>query len=249
MNDEERRGWVAKWMQGAGEKWLSEFHLPAASSDLSSDDVSSPKVSEVASYGIAAAIDHLGSVVDALVSGNPVRHYAHFTTLRTSLLASSRVQWMLAPDATTERRLRNLQIHFQNLDEQRKAVNGFVGTHLDPATEQSRQQAVAALDAQIASLKTKALTLGAAKLTAPQDTVSMLRELVNSNSWDGMAIMHLWRSGSAAAHGYHWIDVQRSKPAGTFDERSFNMALYGTFLSVTAATALYDKRAAAPAGG
>jgi hypothetical protein len=247
MNDEERRGWVVRWMLGAGEAWLRDYHLPAPGSDLAADDASKPTVSDVASYGIASAIDHLGSVVDAMISGNPIRHYAHFTTLRTALLASSRVQWMLVPDASIDRRLRSIQIRFQNVDEQRKSVNGFAGTHLEAPTEQARQNAITALDAQIASLEANALALGAAKLTMPKDTVSMLRELVNANSWDGSAILNMWRTGSASAHGYHWIDTYRAN-AGAFDETSFNMALYGTFLSVTAATTLYEKRGSATTG-
>jgi hypothetical protein len=247
MNDKERRGWVVKWMQGAGELWLTQDHLPAAGSDLAADDAAKPTVSDLASYGIASAIDHLGSVVDAMMSGNPIRHYAHFTTLRTALLASSRVQWMLGPDDSVERQLRSIQIRFQNVDEQRKAVNGLAGTHLEPATEQARQKAIAALDAEVTSLEAHALAVGAAKLTTPKDTVSMLRDLVDVNSWDGSAIMNQWRTGSAAAHGYHWIDTYRTNP-GVFDELSFNGALYGTFLSVTAATKVYDVRASAPAG-
>jgi hypothetical protein len=245
LNDEERRGWVVKWMQGAGEVWLRDYHLPAPGSDLAADDASKPTASDVAAYGIASAIDHLGSVVDAMISGKPIRHYAHFTTLRTALLASARVQWTLAPDDSVERQLRSIQIRYRNVDEQRKAVNGLGGTHLEAATEQARQKTIVALDAEVASLEGHALALGATKLTAPKDTVSMLRDLVNVNSWDGSAIMNQWRTGSAAAHGYHWVDTYRMNP-GVFDEMSFNGALYGAFLSVTATTTLYEKRASAP---
>ncbi|CAN7304351.1 hypothetical protein [Mycolicibacterium frederiksbergense] len=245
MNDEERRGWIVKWMRGAGEAWLLDPHLPAAGSDLAADDATKPTVSDVVAYGIASAIDHLGSVVDAMMSDYPIRHYAHFTTLRTGLLASSRATWTLTPDNSVERQLRSIQVRSQNVDEQRKAMNAISGTHLDAATEAAQLKAVAALDAELASLEGHALALGAAKLTFPKDTISMLRELVDANSWDGSAILTQWRTGSAAAHGYHWIDIHRPNP-GVFDEMTFNGALYGTFLSVTAATTLYEKRSAAP---
>jgi hypothetical protein len=71
----------------------------------------------------------------------------------------------------------------------------------------------------------------------------MLRDhLVDADTWEGSAILSLWRTGSAAAHGYHWTETQRSDP-NRLDELSFNMALYAAFLFVTAAATLYDKRA------
>jgi hypothetical protein len=110
--------------------------------------------------------------------------------------------------------------------------------------EQGRQKAVAALDAEEATLDARALALalGAAKLTAPKDTVSMLRDLVDMNTWQGSAITQLWRTGSAAAHGYHWLDMYRTNP-GEFDEHSFNLALYGGFLFLKQGLELYENRA------
>ena len=233
-------------MQGAGHQWLTTDHIPAAGSDLDIDDAGDYKVSPVASFCVISAIDHLGSVCDALVSGQPIRHYAHFTTLRTALLASARARWILEPDGSVGRQLRCLQVRFQNLDEQRKAFNGFAGSHLEPETEQSRIRAITSLDSEADSLEAQALTLGSQRLTVPIDTVSMLRNhLVDADTWYGSAILNLWRTGSAAAHGYHWTEAHRPNPR-EFDELSFNMALYGAFLFVTAAITLYDARASAP---
>lgn len=246
MNDEERRGLVARWMQGAGHRWLTTDHTPAAGSDLALDDTGPSKVGPIASFSITTAIDHLGSVVDAMLSGNPIRHYAHFTTLRTTLLASARARWILDPDVSAERQLRCLQVQFQNLVEQRKAFNGFAGAHFDAAAEQSRIAAIATLDAEKATLEKAATALGAPTLTAPKDTVSMLRDnLVDADTWEGSAVLAMWRTGSAAAHGYHWTETARADPR-RFDEMSFNMALYAAWLFVTAAITLYDKRASAP---
>jgi hypothetical protein len=248
VNDEGRRRWVVKWMYGAGQQWLTTDHTPTAGSDLDLDDTASDqKVSPVVGYGIVSAIDHLGSVVDAMVSGQPMRHYAHFTTLRTALLSSARAQWILKPDSSVDRQLRCLQVRFINADEQRKAVNGFAGALLDATVEQARRKAVAALDAEVAALEARALALGTLRLTAPKDMISMLRDdLVDANTWDGSAMMSLWRTGSAAAHGYYWTETQSANPR-RFDEQSFNMALSGAWLFITAATTLYDKRATAPA--
>jgi hypothetical protein len=190
---------------------------------LALDDASGPKVSQIAAYGVATAIDHFGSVVDAIVSKKPIRHYAHFTTLRTALLASARVRWMLEPDDSGQRRLRSLQDCYQNMKEQRKAFNGFAGSHLDPAEEQSRLAAITELDAQIASLESQGVALGVQKLTEPKDTVAMLRDhLVDADTSYGAAILGLWRMGSATAHGYHWTQTSRPNP-GEFDELYFDL--------------------------
>ena len=37
---------------------------------------------------------------------------------------------------------------------------------------------------------------------------------------EGMGTANLWRTGSAAAHGYYWTDTTRDN-AGQFDEESF----------------------------
>jgi hypothetical protein len=201
-------------------------------------------VSQIAAHGVATAIDHFGSVVDAIVSHKPIRHYAHFTTLRTALLASARVRWILAPDNSVQRRLRSLQVCYQNMEEQRKAFNGFAGSHLEPAEEQSRLDAITELDAQIARLESQAGALGVQKLTAPKDTVSMIHDhLVDADTWFGSAIEGLWRMGSAAAHGYFWTQTGGSNP-GEFDEPLFDVAFAGAFVFVTKAKELYDKRAA-----
>jgi hypothetical protein len=143
VRDEERRGLVAKWMRDAGNQWLTTDHTPVPGSDFSVDDVVPYKVSPIVCFGVTTAIDHLGSVVDAMMSGKPMRQYAHFTTLRTSLLASARVRWILEADSSVERQLHRLKFRLQNTDEQRKATRGFAGSPLEPATEQSRLDAIA----------------------------------------------------------------------------------------------------------
>jgi hypothetical protein len=96
----------------------------------------------------------------------------------------------------------------------------------------------------MAALETEINALGASRL-APPNTVEMLRDLVDMTTWDGMGTANPWRTGSAAAHGYHWTDLTRSNP-GEFDEESFNLAFYGATLMVWRAFNLYNQRAAAP---
>lgn len=246
VNNEERRGHVVKWLRETGDPWLATPHSPAAGSDLAADDASPPTVSAIASYGIITAIDHLGSVVDAIdPPGRPIRHWAPLTTLRTALLSAARVVWMLNPDESSERKLRVAQVRYVNAEEQRKAINGFAdGPKDDPQLEQSRLKAAADMATEMSALETQINALGSSNLKPP-GTVDMLRDLVDMNTWDGMGIANLWRTGSAAAHGYHWTDTTRSNP-GEFDEESFNLALFGVTLMLWRAFNLYNQRAAAP---
>lgn len=245
MNDQERRGLVVRWLRDTGDPWLATEQTPAKGSDLAGDDATKPTVSSIASYGVATAIDHLGSVVDAIdPPGRPIRHWAPFTTLRTALLSAARVVWMLTPDSSAERKLRAAQIRYINALEQRKAINGFADGPQESAMRQQHRAAVASMDAELQALTAQINALGSTALE-PLDTVSMLRDLVDLSTWDGMATANLWRTGSAAAHGYHWTDTVRANP-GEFDEEWFNTAFYGAALMLMRAFNLYNQRAAAP---
>lgn len=221
---------------------------PPAGSELAEDDKTKPAVAPIASYGIITAIDHLVSVVDAMLDaherGRPMRHYAHFTTLRTTLLASTRMRWLLEPDSREQRQLRCVQIEYQNLDEQRKALRAF-GAHVDDDQERARLNEIAGMDAEEVTLAARATALGADGLNKPPDMVTMLREQVDLSREFGPWFEHLWRTGSAAAHGYHWPDLFRADP-GAFDEEMFNPALYAAVLQLQEALRLYDMRAAPP---
>lgn len=247
MEDGELRGWAVRWVNSVGRPWSTADNTPVAGSDLALDDAGMFRVSPIACFGVLTAIDHLSFVVDSMmIAGLPKQLYAPLTTLRTALLASARVKWMLAPDDTVERQLRCLQVRFVNAREQRKALNAFADGRLEPESELDRAAQIAALDEQIQTLQAHAVVLGARQLNEPPDTVSMLRDhLVDTKSPQGMAIEFLWRKGSASAHGYHWDDLQNPGPL-RFNEPSFNLALYGAFGFVDDARTLYVKRAAAP---
>ena len=234
-----------QWVRDVGDPWTIKGKVdrrPRPGSDLAADDVIESETSKVAHHGIVMALDHLGSVVDAMVSDEPMRHYAPLTALRTVLMSSVRVRWLLEPNSSIERRLRGLQIGYVNLDEQRKAFNTLSSKPANAQLEQQRQQIVSEFGSQMTALEARATALGAAKLNPPPDTVSMLQKMVAVNTTDGLAVLQLWRMGSAAAHGYFWLDTQRPNPH-LFDEDGFDMALYGATRFVTEAMHLYERRA------
>ena len=186
---------------------------PEAGSDLAADDAETPETSPLAHYGIVMSLDHLGSVVDTMVTDEgPRRLKAYFTVLRTALECGARVRWLLEPDSSNERRLRGIRYRFENLEEQRKAITDLSGTHIVGEQEEKRQEILVALDAERTVLTKRALALGAAKLTKPPDTVRMLKDMVDLDSYEGTAFIQLWRGGSASVHGHFWADQFRDNP-------------------------------------
>ncbi len=87
----------------------------------------------------------------------------------------------------------------------------------------------AGLDA-LADFNSTAAIQAAVKIVDPTD------------EWFGLAIEHLWRSGSAAAHGYSWR-LSHQKDPQVFDIDQFDMALQGSWLMVSHAIELYEQRA------
>lgn len=234
---------IVGWMQTFADPWMREEQHghPEPGSDLAVDDAHRPPSSALAHYGISMALDHLGSVVDAVVSDQPMRHKAHFTTLRTVLECGARVRWLLDPDDSTQRRLRAVRYRWENLDEQRKAIKDLAGTHIVGEQEQARQQALAGMEAEEAALTARATELGADKLTKPPSTYDLLKGMVDINTYEGMGVIQLWRQGSASVHGHFWADQYRDNP-GEFDFQWFYQALYGAMLFVNEAMTLHHRR-------
>ena len=170
----------------------------------------------------------------------PFRHYGPLTALRNALLTSARVVWLLEPPSRPARQFRAAKMELQNMIEQRKAISDLTGDQMSAELTAGRDQAVALLNEKIQDLKVAALTLCPGENLEMPDTVSFIRDLVAPHSYEGQAIRHLWRTGSAIAHGYHWANLG----GGAFDEQSFNTSLYGSMMMVKDALDLYEKRAA-----
>jgi hypothetical protein len=245
MDDPQRRGAVAHWIRTVGDPWIKSEHPPVTGSALAGDDRVRPAVSELARFGIATAIDHLGLVVDAMDSDLPFRHYGPLTALRTTLLAAARTQWLLKPAGRPERRFRACRIEFENLTQQRIATNALTGNQMSSDLVDARDALIALLDNEIHELEGRASAVRPrANLSRPDDTASIIRTLVDEHTDEGQAIRHLWRTGSAAAHGFHWANLG----SGKFDETWFNTSLYASMMMVQETLELYGDRAASHLG-
>jgi hypothetical protein len=62
------RPMMIAWMRGAGRQWLTTDQSPKPGGDLALDDTAGPNVSQAVGFGITTALDHFGSVVDAMIS-------------------------------------------------------------------------------------------------------------------------------------------------------------------------------------
>lgn len=105
----------------------------------------------------------------------------------------------------------------------RKYIGEFTGSQIDSVLKQSQQAILAAWPKVKSSLEAKAMALGAKSLAAPPDTASMLRGQIDLNTWEGSAIVGLWRTGSAAAHGFHWPDTTSLRQESLTSHRSIRL--------------------------
>ena len=242
LSAEQRRGYVVQWVQNVATPWGQTDPTPEAGSALAGDDKGGRNVSAVASYGLMTAIDHLGAVTDAIAAQRPMRHWAHLSSMRTTLEVSTRVRWLLEPKGRAERRLRCVRYTYKNEFEMMRSIKGLTGAHVGARLQADQQRILAAWPAVEAGLEAEAIALGATRLKCPPDTQQLLSEQLDLDTWEGTGIANLWRTGSAASHGFHWPDTYRQNP-GQLDEAAFDTALHGSFLTLSHALDLYKTRA------
>lgn len=230
-------------MRDHGDRWLRDgrYNQPEPGSDLARDDEEGPESSGLSRRVLVMALDHLGFVLDAVWSGPPKRLNAPFSGLRTALECGARARWLLEADSSNERRLRGLRYRYQNLEEQRKAINAMSGTHMIDEEDEARAQMLAQIAAEKASLTEWASTFGAVGLTEPPDTVTMLTSMVEVNTAFGTGVIQLWRQGSASVHGHYWVDDMRGN-TGAFDSDWFHVAVQGAMLFINEALNMHDRR-------
>lgn len=240
------RKFCADWMSTTGYAWLAAGdHTPNPGSDLAGDDGISPKVSGQAVFAIRVGLDHYGSVTTVLKSpGGLLHRFAPYSALRAALLTASQAIWILGPDDRETRQRNALTLARTSAIEHRKVIKAYEF----PPTEELREgkkATLAELDKQIELIEKVASAvdvgeLGGFNSTRVIDAAVKIVDPTDTGLW--MAIEHLWRSGSAAAHGYPWM-LSHAKDPGAFDVDQFDLALHGSWLMLTHAIELYEKRA------
>lgn len=244
MNDQDRLDKIINWMVTVGDPWMKggTDAQPQPGSDLAADDSDPPASSALSHRVLVMGLDHLGSVVDSMLAGDPKRLNAPFTALRTALMCGTRVCWLLEPDSSPDRQLRAIQYRFENLEEQRKALTDFADTHLTDEQDEGLADSLDAIEVRRQALAKRAIELGAVGLTKPPPTTQMLKDLVDLTTPEGTGMVQLWRTGSASAHGHYWADEIRNN-RGAFDFEWFQPAIQGAFLMINDAMNRRHKRA------
>lgn len=230
-------------MRDHGDPWLRDGRnaQPESGSDLARDDREGPVSSVLSHRVLVMALDHLGFVADAVLSGPPKRLNAPFSALRTALECGARARWLLEVDYSKERRLRGIRYRYQNLEEKRKAIAAMSGTHMIDEQDDARAQILAGVAAEKASLTEWASTWGVDKLAEPPGTVDMLKSMVDVNTDLGTGFIQLWRQGSASVHGHYWVDDMRGN-TGAFDIEWFSVSIQGAMLFINDAMKLHQRR-------
>lgn len=232
-------------MHTVADPWMQDGSngTPRAGSDLAEDDSHGLPVSPIAHRGIVMALDHLGAVVDAVHEAPPKRLNAPFTVLRTALICSTRLRWLLEPETSGARRLRAIQYRYENLEEQRTALTDFSDIELTDDQDATLADSLQIVEMERRELEARARELGATKLTKPLPLTKILKGQVDLTTIEGTGLLQLWRTGSASAHGHYWSDEMRDNPA-KFNHEWFPPAIQGTVLVIDEAMKLHQKRSA-----
>lgn len=181
-------------------------------SSLDVDDMPLPgnPVREAASYGLIAAVDHLGLAVD-LSDAPSQRASALFTVTRAALLGASQAVWVLS-GGREERRLRALSVASDEHRMHRSYVNGYAK---DPFIRDSHPDKADHLRARAENLTRKMVPLDSLRqgtrysghfqsTTMMAEAASHLASQPDMDDWVRLALGHEWRMASAAAHARAW---------------------------------------------
>lgn len=184
----------------------------AKHSSLEKDDAPLPgrPVHAAASYGLIAAVDHLGLVAD--LSSSPVKRPSSiFTVTRAALLGASQAVWVLS-GTRAERRLRALSVASDERRMHRSYANGYARDSFirrcAPDEAQELGDLAEKLTAEIRSLNELRLGTPYAgdykSTTMMAEAAAHLASQPDMDDWLRLALGHEWRMASAAAHARAW---------------------------------------------
>ena len=106
---------------------------------------------------------------------------------------------------------------------------------------QTLAESLAYIGLELQALTKRATELGAQRLSKPPPITQMLKDMVDLATPEGTGMVHLWRTGSASAHGHYWADDMRDTPAA-FNHEWFQPAIQGAMLMISKAMTLRQER-------
>lgn len=184
--------------------------VPESGSELQLDDAGFDEhpISEMARISLISAGEHLRLAWTAILAGQ-LYPIAHFTTLRSALLAASQAVYILGPDEGSVRRGRGLAAVAESYKRARQFHKETL-KHPD-LTDGERQE----IEAHVEWLTTrlgKTRQAGAEiSLNISDDVIPYASKLVYGMSNDReLGVNLLWRKLSGDAHALTWAVAQRT---------------------------------------
>lgn len=186
------------------------LEVPERGSELQLDDAGFGEhpISEMARIGLISAGEHLRLAWTAILAGQ-VYPIAHFTTLRSALLAASQAVYILGPEEGSVRRGRGLAAVAESYKRSRQFHKETL--KYQDLTDDERQQ----IEAQVEWLTTR---LGQTRqagaeisLNISDDVIPYASKLVYGRNKDlELEVNLLWRKLSGDAHALTWAMAQRT---------------------------------------
>lgn len=222
-----------------------------SSIDKDDDPLPGSPVRTAASYGLIAAIDHLGLAAD-LSGTSSQRASSMFTITRAALLGASQAVWVLSGNRE-ERRLRALSVESDEHRMHRSYINGYAKDSFirESAPDEVRELGVLAekLTKEIRLLReirrgtSYAGDFQSSRMMA--EAAAHLSLQPETDEWLRVALGHEWRMASAAAHARAWPlhvrPTQRELLANGDEIRTMKTTLAEVAQAVGAATLMTNE--------
>ncbi|WP_259540001.1 hypothetical protein [Herbiconiux daphne] len=222
VRTDEYRAWEARLgrISEAATQWQQSFNGAPATvepgSDLADDDVTfeSFSILNLVGYSLAAATEHLDFTLTAMKQTSTLYPTAYLTVLRTSLLAASHAAWMLTPTQRSERQLRALQFLSDDVRTQLVMVReAFAPKDAERTAKERMIEVLLERQAQlqpIADALKPGLQVDKCRINNTSIIESVAQAAHDEDVVQG-GVNHIWRSGSAAAHGSRGFATIRLK--------------------------------------
>lgn len=190
---------------------------PSPGSSLANDRMEKLDVESVIWYALCVSVEHLNLTIDVMHEIGKLYPTAYMTVLRTSFLTSVNALWVLSGKSRVDRRLRALRITADDVNVQIKVIRASPATEdTESAKELSLQRLLDRQDELQAIANELGSTENVRRMRLNQtDIVSDVAEQWNDSEageYLGDGFPHIWRTGSAAAHGQYHFGASRVSP-------------------------------------
>jgi len=230
---------------------------PQPGSELADDDAIFPysPISEAVRISLTSAGEHLRLAMTTL-KARQLYPVAHFTTLRTALLAASQGVYILGPDDPRERRSRGLAVVVEAYKRLRQYHQDMLSA---PDVTESEKQQLSDQIAWVGQRLEAARKAGADDKVIATKVISSAAKIVYGTEPDKEHAVNLfWRHLSGDAHALLWSVGLRSTVAAAEKGQLLGLAMAGgsfqaiaqpfeaSFRILKRGWSLYDQRCEAP---